>query len=33
MPEPGFTDLNTFMDYSFNQAKGSNGQTMSENRG
>jgi hypothetical protein len=28
MPEPGVTYLNTFMDYSFDQAKGSNGQTQ-----
>lgn len=28
MPEPGFSYLNTFMDYSFDQAKGSNGQLV-----
>ena len=28
MPEPGLTYLNTFMDYSFDQVKGSNGQTL-----
>ena len=28
MPEPGLTYLNTFMDYSFDQSKGSNGQNL-----